>query len=194
YAVTTNGVFFMADSTAAAPRWVNITGNLFNIIHNAFRDPIMPGTQMKELTAIAGDWRYTIADSAAPNAGSHPILFVGGEGGVYRSLDKGTTWQLFPDPTADGAPEAGGFLPNAHVSDLDISLGNIDPTTGMPDVASGPDILVATTYGRGTFAIRLAPLVVPGTVRMDPLDDSGLSNTDRITNVATPRIFGNSAM
>src|SRR5258705_519635 len=110
FAVTTRGVYFMADSTVATPAWVNITGNLFNIVHNAFGDPTMPGTQMKALSSIVGDWRYTIADNNTATSPLHPILYVGGEGGVYRSLDKGTTWVLFPDPTADGAPQAGRYV------------------------------------------------------------------------------------
>src|SRR5439155_1526723 len=47
------------------------------------------------------------------------------------------------------------YLPMAHVTDLDLAVGNINPTNGKPDQSTGFNLLVATTYGRGTFAIRL---------------------------------------
>ena len=162
--------------------------------------------------------------------------------GVFQSLDNGTTWTLFPDTTY-GAVAEGGYLPHVSVTDLDTSLGNIDSTTGMPNLAgpyqafvflgtlttgsdsvtgitnvgslalgdtvegtgipagttivainggsitlsnnataSGsqtlaaanptatpdPDLLLATTYGRGQFAINLAPLIVGNTVTAAP--------------------------
>src|SRR5207249_3338128 len=59
-----------------------------------------------------------------------------------------------------------GDLPNAPVSDLDMALGVINATTGRPKVAGSPDLLLATTYGRSSFAIRLAPVVVPGTLKL----------------------------
>src|SRR5262249_46457869 len=46
-------------------------------------------------------------------------------------------------------------LPNAHVTHLDLSVGNINPATGLPIQSSSEDILLATTYGRGEFMIRL---------------------------------------
>src|SRR5205085_10660651 len=39
YAVTSNGIYFMADTRVANAAWTNITGNVFNIGHNAFNDP-----------------------------------------------------------------------------------------------------------------------------------------------------------
>ena len=73
----------------------------------------------------------------------------------------------------------GGNLPHADVTDLDLSLGNVNVSTGMPNLAGpydptsptatpDPDLLLATTYGRGSFAINLAPLIFPGTVGLDP--------------------------
>ncbi len=54
------------------------------------------------------------------------------------------------------------MLPNVHITDLNLSIGNIDPTTGRAVAAPGdPNDLFATTFGRGTFAIRLAPIVFP---------------------------------
>ena len=47
------------------------------------------------------------------------MLYVGGRGGVYRSFDKGQSWQLFPDETIDEAAVSGGLLPNLTVSDIE---------------------------------------------------------------------------
>ena len=96
---------------------------------------------------------------------------------MYQSLDDGLTWTLFPSTTF-GAVAQGGNLPHVAVTDLDLSLGNIDTNTGMPNLAGpydpnsptatpDPDVLLATTYGRGSFAINLAPLVFPSTVQVN---------------------------
>ena len=144
-------------------------------------------TQARVLASAVADWRYVIPDDFAnppilnpsdPNL-THPMLYVAGEGGVYRSTDDGKTWALYPaqDPaslnTTPTPPGNGGGLANAHVSDLDLALGNIDPTTGRANEVGGPNLLVATTFGRGTFAIRLAPYIFPSSVQLDPLSDSG---------------------
>ena len=42
-----------------------------------------------------------------------------------------------------------------------------------PTATPDPDVLLASTYGRGSFAINLAPLVFPSTVRLDPKSISG---------------------
>ena len=90
------------------------------------------------------------------------------------------TWTLFPDTTY-GAVVEGGNLPHVAVTDLSLSLGNIDPNTGMPNLAgpyapnpsdhdrrADPDVLMATTYGQGSFAINLAPLIVGNAVTVSP--------------------------
>ena len=136
--------------------------------------------------------------SPTPTGPTHPVLYVAGDGGVFRSIDNGVTWSLFPDETLNDAPLGdGGGLPNAHITDLDLSLGLVNPTTGRPDVSTGPNILLATTYGRGQFAIRLAPLVFPNPANntprilgIDQASDSGLSNTDHVTNIRTPNVVG----
>ena len=64
------------------------------------------------------------------------MLYVAGNSGVFQSLDNGTTWTLFPD-TSLGAVAEGGNLPHVTVTDLNVSLGNIDPNTGMP-ILAGP--------------------------------------------------------
>ena len=124
------------------------------------------------------------------------MLYVGGEGGVFRSLDNGQTWSLFPD-TAPAAcstrPIAnGGGLPVARVTDLDLSLGNIDPTTGQPDESTSPNVLLATTFGRGSFAIRLAPIVFPASVVLDPTlpAPNGSGGANGIVKVTQPVIDG----
>ncbi|HWE36768.1 MAG TPA: Ig-like domain-containing protein [Isosphaeraceae bacterium] len=172
YAVTADGVYFMADSSAANPSWQKITGNLFDVMHNPFNKPSLAETQARVLTSIQVDWRYVIPNNFSdPNGPSHPMLYVSGEGGVYRSYDFGTTWTIFPDSGAGSllnSPVPEGDLPNAHINELSLVLGNVDPTTGRPDVATGPNLLLATTYGRGSFGIRLAPIIFPQSVAFDP--------------------------
>jgi len=211
YAVTLNGVYHMVDSKAAGATWQNITGNLLIIQHNLFT-PFNDATQFSStqpayLTSITADWRYAIPNNPAeynnpanPAGPSHPALYVGGEGGIYRSLDNGVTWTVFPDVADDGAAQDGGYLPNAHVTDLQMALGNINPTTGHPIVldpntgAKAPDVIYATTYGRGAFAIRAAPVVVNGSLQLDPnLPAPFGSNpgpTSGTTSVLTPVIDG----
>jgi hypothetical protein len=172
YAVTNLGVYYCADSSNPASKWVNITGNVFQITIAPFGDLSAAATRLKSLSTIVADWRYTILDDPTnPNGPTHPILYVGGDGGVYRSMDKGKTWTIFPSIAQNGAPVDGGYLPNANVTHLDLSVGNINPATGQPDPTTSEDILLATTYGRGEFMIRLQ---APG-----PLEETfviGLNN------------------
>jgi subtilisin-like proprotein convertase family protein len=165
YAVTLNGVYYMANSRTSTT-WTNITGNLFQLTANFsqhnFLLPTQGGAPINEqkvgqyLTAVVADWRFVVPDNPAnPNGPSHTVLYVGGEAGVFRSMDKGKTWTIFPNVANDGSPVDGGYLPMAHITDLRLSVGNINPTTGNPDQATGPNLLYAVTYGRGTFVIRL---------------------------------------
>ncbi|MFO0951497.1 MAG: Ig-like domain-containing protein [Isosphaeraceae bacterium] len=167
YAVTSRGAYYISDSRpASGATWQNITSNLFQIQQNPFGNTAQATPLLNNLTSIQADWRYVIPDSFSnPNGPTHPILFVAGEGGVFRSLDKGQTWSLFPSQETNSIinqptpPGIGGGLPNARVTDLDMSIGDVDPTTGRSVAKPGdPNILVATTFGRGTFAIRLAPV------------------------------------
>src|SRR5439155_26252222 len=190
FAVTRNGVYWMPDSSVAAPVWQNITGNIFQLTHELFNDPnqVLDPTSagqllrtLTTLTALQADYRYAIPDAAGgvtiaaspagatetgttvtvtttaahgftvgqtvqvsgvgkagynglftitsvPSATSftyddsvsgladsgggtvtptHPVLYVGGVGGVFRSFDKGTTWTYFPNVATDGAREDG---------------------------------------------------------------------------------------
>ena len=168
YAVTSTGVFWMPDSSVAAPTWINITGNLFSaaLVRTLFNDPAQALATLQDglLTSIQADWRYAIPDNLAdPTGPTHPVLYVAGVGGVYRSLDKGKTWTYFPDETIDGAEQQGGYFPSAQVTNLALSLGNIDPLDGTPSQPYGRSMLVATTYGMGDYAIRLNDqIMVPG--------------------------------
>ena len=201
YAVTFGGVYHIADSLAAGATWTSVTGNLFSIQHAPFGVASQQTPQVLGLTSIVADWRYALPDGAGTTT-VHPLLYAGGNAGVFRSVDGGQGWSLYPaqDPgslnTTPTPPGDGGGLPLAYVTDLDLSLGNIDPTNGRPIVSTGPNLLMATTFGRGQFVIRLAPYVVPTTVALDPAlpapggSDSGSSPTDRVTNVLRPVFDG----
>jgi subtilisin-like proprotein convertase family protein len=184
YLVTTNGVyhvtFNVAYPTNAAPtisnlKLTNITANLLNI-QTTFSSTTNPNPnngllfqlntttgalapeqlRASYLTSIVADWRFQVPPSSTTGV-FHPILYVGGEAGVFRSMNQDAatpTWTIFPS-VADGSPVDGGYLPLAHVTDLDLAVGNVNPTNGKPDQSFGFNMLVATTYGRGTFAIRL---------------------------------------
>jgi subtilisin-like proprotein convertase family protein len=102
--------------------------------------------------------------------GTHPALYVGGQGngsgGVFRTRDNGQHWTVFPDTVpvtqkdvdggpGDGGVIAGGYLPDALVTDLNLSVGNLNTQSGLPDQGYATNTLVVTTYGRGQFAINL---------------------------------------
>lgn len=103
---------------------------------------------------------------------THPVLYVGGLGGVYRSLDSGTTWTYFPDVADDGAVQDGGNFPSVSVTKLQLSVGNLNPADGLPNQQTGLDLLMATTFGQGAFAIRLNPNVM---VNGQPLSNFAVS-------------------
>jgi len=176
--------------TNAALGWQNITGptlpggapapnNIFGIMHNIFGNTNFSETLTKGgpgesglpnggLTTVQADWRYVIpADPTrpvGPTNPTHPVLYVGGGSGVYVSLDNGQTWSLFPNVAFNGSPADGGFLPTTQVTQLNVVLGNVDPTTGRAVQRPGdPNLLLATTFGTGSYGIRLAPIVFPNT-------------------------------
>jgi len=182
YAVTQANVFYNPN-TVGGGAWVNITGNLRAITRNAFGDAATAAAATNDLTSLAVDFRYVIAATAkngpAPN---FPVVYVSGDSGVYRTLDNGTTWSVFPSTAVDGATADGGYLPAAHVTDLTISDGKVDPTTGRAVLAQGdPNTLLATTFGRGQFEIRLAPIVFAQSLAFDatlPAPNGSVSGTD----------------
>src|SRR5262249_5028152 len=69
---------------------------------------------------------------------------------------KGATWTLYPNAATNGAPQEGGFFPNVRVTDLNLNLGYLNPLTGSTNRSASENVLMATTYGRGAFAIRLS--------------------------------------
>lgn len=203
FAVTLKGVYYIADSIASpsnpTPTWVNITGNLAQVFDGlSNNNPSLTFLNSGYLTSIQADWNYSIPN--ATGTGTHPVLYVSASAGVYRSLDAGATWSLFPaanDNTLpnNGSRRDGGYLPNAQVSDLDLVQGRIDPTTGRATPQQGdPNMLLATTFGRGQFVIRLSPIVFPNTVRPSttlPAPGGSSSGTDAQGNpiVRTARPF-----
>src|SRR5262249_11383839 len=121
------------------------------------------------LTALAVDWRYAIpVDPNDLTKGTFPVLYVGGYGGVARSVNDGKTWETYPsgttytytDPTT-GLPATintppGGYLPSVVITQLTFSQANIDPNTALPlQQTGGLNMLTAATYGRGDWVIRL---------------------------------------
>ncbi|HEY1684009.1 MAG TPA: proprotein convertase P-domain-containing protein, partial [Tepidisphaeraceae bacterium] len=151
YAVTQKGVYYMADASVANPVWQNITGNLLSLTSAALGNGNLYTTAIQMLTTMTADWRYAT-----------PVLYVGANPGVYRGINEGGTWTwtLFPNQATDGAPADGGELPNTEVSDLDLSTGNVDATTGIPlSNNTANNILLASTFGNGAYAIRLGPVV-----------------------------------
>ena len=150
-------------------------------------------------SGIVADYRYEIPAATNATQGTNiyfPVLYASGYGGVFRSIDNGTTWTAFPNTSFDAAPVDGGYLPNVDVTNLQLVLGNINPDTGHAVQSPGdPEVLIASTFGRGDFAIRLSPDVIPTTIHFDsslPLggSDSGASPSDLITNVLNPYLDG----
>ena len=155
YVVTEQGVYHMLDAGAATPVWDNITSNLGSITNRAFNNPNWELPMAKVLNTMAVDWRFKYDKN--PRA---PRLYVGGDAGVFRSLDGGTTWSRYP--VASGTTVDGGGLPVVRVVDLDLAIGNIQQTTGLPNATASPDMLVATTMGRGMWSIRLESPTISG--------------------------------
>ena len=149
-----------------------MTGNLFTLGKNIFGDVNTGGggdailNALQYLTTIAVDWRFAEpVDPTNPTGATFPYVYVGGAGGVFRSTNvlaqgQSPTWAFYPD-ASQGAAVVGGYLPDAVVSDLDLAIGDIDSTTGLYKQNSALNLLVATTLGRGQFAIRLDPNDLP---------------------------------
>jgi len=69
---------------------------------------------------------------------------------------------------AQATAQEQGYLPNAKVTSLTMATGNVNPQTGRATFSGAngvndPSLLLATTFGRGAYAIRLSPLVIPNT-------------------------------
>lgn len=130
YVVDNNGqVFRFVNGGAAAADWTNITGNLGALLNPlSTADPSVPAllrtVQLYTATAAAGD----------------DVVLVGGQAGVYRTLNPGpgAVWTEF-----------GGALPNALVSDLRYDARD--------------DVLLVGTRGRGAWTIANATATLPVT-------------------------------
>ncbi len=188
YVVTNGGVYYKADGTAPGA-WTDITNGLFNLTRAAFNDaqdlvPVLPSQAVarqanaptRAINALAVDWRFANPISLGGGApATAPDLYVGGVGGVFKSSDFGATWRLFPSMAAEGAVADGGYLPTVEVTDLDLSIGNLNRTSGRYE-AGGLNLLLASTYGRGSWAIRLGTDLPPETFISGP----------RVTAVSIP--------
>ena len=166
------GVYHMRRLARAAgrPAWVNITGNLFQVMHDPLRRPgAGRGPGPRYLTSIVADWRYVIpddADPAQPTRRDPPVLYVGGEGGVYRSTRRRPDLGAVPQrPTSSTPPRRRRRRPAQRRTSPTSTwrwATSTRPPAG-PTSRPGPNVLLATTFGRGSFAIRLAPIVFPNT-------------------------------
>ena len=211
------GVFFNPDTTGGGG-WQTVSSNAYRIAAPEFGSATQSDTLIRSLDSVVADWRYAIPnDFSNPAAGTHPMLYVAGQGGVLRSIDGGKSWTSYPtiDPTTltstPTPPGNGGGLPVSDVTSLTLTSGNIDPNTGRPvPQANDPDLLLASTYGRGAFGILLAPEAFSASLELDPGtpgtpggSDSGNSSTavnpagvvpadqlDHVTDVNRPTIDG----
>ena len=98
YAVTQKGVYYITDSLQAGRGLDEHHRQPLRAHATASSAPTpVQQTALSYLTSIQADWRYVIPiDPKNPGAGTHPVLYVSGEAGVFRSLDNGTTWSPFP--------------------------------------------------------------------------------------------------
>ena len=155
YAVTADGVYYLANSIPSAsnptPTWVNITNGLNQLAYSIFGQNYDPATDPNTipydlavvLNSIAANWNYSIPNNPDDLAeGYHPVLYVAADSGVYMSTTNGVAtatspaWTFFPDTTF-GALSEGGDLPHVDVTDLSLSQGDIATASGMPSLA-GP--------------------------------------------------------
>ena len=161
YAITLNGVYYNSNTLASGATWTNITGNLFSLTVPAFGN-VARGNPAAHRADLAPG-RLAVRDARRrrdSGAATYPVLYVSGDGGVFRSIDNGKTWTDFPTaavqldntPTVEAQTTAveQGYLPNAKVTSMTMATGNINPQTGRATAQTGdPSLLVATTYGAG---------------------------------------------
>ena len=102
---------------------------LFSLTRSIFGNAAdtVPALAANGLTSIAVDWRFAIPQGATATlpAGNYPVVYVGGAGGVFRSLNMGQAWTDYPD-TADGGVQNGGLLPDMQVTALQLITGNVN--------------------------------------------------------------------
>ena len=149
YAVTQKGVYHMADASAGQPDLAEYHGQPLQHPVRAVRRR-RPDTEPASV-AVEPSGRLAVCDSQHSRRHFRtdaPDSLCRRRWRRYRSIDNGQNWSLFPDTTLNGSPQGdGGGLPNAAVTSLSLSLGLVNPTTGRPDVSTGPNVLMASTYG-----------------------------------------------
>ena len=162
--------------------------NIHNLAYSIFGqnyDPTTDPNSIKlnlavSLSSIVADWRYAIPNRSAttPAKGYLPGPLRRQRFGRVPIARRRPDVDLFPDTTYGAVVEWGLSAP-CRRDLLSLSLGNIDPDTGMPTLdgpyapnrdqqttaaAADPDTLMASTYGQGEFAINLAPLILGNAV------------------------------
>ena len=192
YAITPNHVYYIQHSTnlyaTASTTWTDVTGNLFSLTANLFNDPKQASVvRLQAIHALAADWRFSEQDQI--DNGTHPVLYVGGLGGVFRSDNQGQTWRFFPSVANEGAVANGGLLPNVDVTDLKLALGPINTSSGLPQQATGYNLLLAMTNGRGVFAIRLDQNLSKTNIPISGPMVSGIANASNANSEAIDVTF-----
>ena len=144
YAVTTARASTTSPTrSATGATWQNITGNLFKLIHTppsataALADQKLLESAPRRSSPTGGTSSPTATPPTRP--ADPPDALRRRNGRRLPLARQGPDLDAVPFRTSRAAttprrapPADGGGLPNAHVTDLDLSLGNIDPTTGRP--------------------------------------------------------------
>jgi len=113
-------------------------------------------------TLVDAPFYDIVLDPGPTNAGSDDVLYVGGDQGVWRSLDQGVTWAKF-----------GNGLAISQVRDLEYA-----PAT---------KILAAATHGRGVWQILTGIPNVPGQIAGNVYNDL---NADAALSAGEPGLGG----
>ena len=124
--------------------------------------------------------------------------------GVYQSLDNGTTWTLFPAHDLRRGRGRVAICPTPPSPTSTCRWATSTRTRAWPTWPAlttrtirrptpDPDLLLATTYGRGSFAINLAPLTSSRRSRC-PANASGIAADGTPIVDAPPTLNGLSAI
>ena len=200
YAVTHNGVYYIADSDPASGADLESTSpaTCSTITHDPVRRrrPCRRRPSCGYLTSIQADWRYVIPDDPANPTGPAPTR-CSTSAATAASSGRSTTARPgppFPDAEPDSvdADPAGRRRRPAQrrrsPTSTCRSATSTRPPAGPSPQPGDPNVLLATTFGRGSFAIRLAPIVFPSTRRRStptcPRPAGSVSGTD--SRPATP--------
>ena len=118
-------------------------------------------------------------------------------GALLPADETGATYYLAGNGIASGTMTT---ITKANVSSHSFTLSKVATATGEetlyasdPSATADPDLLLASTYGEGGFAINLAPMLFPTTVGLAQSDNSGTAaDGSTIVATATPTIDGES--